>query len=285
MLSDPAWSFENYVSFIDEMIHQQGWYRANERDRKLASVFFRDDPAFGQGYDRENVYSTMLTYFESNPTADHVAMLAALFREALGEVELEKAIELRSSLRTSTSLWLHNIGELPYEVSALVQALVDERLVRNSWHAPALDGATSNQRQYVRALVRAHMDRSSSVPSRSATYPIVLPSPRLQWLASNWKALEDAARDIAHAQQHVFNLTGAQVFVDGGIFERDDWEKLMKSRQLEAQSLRDSEKSLRDAIHPPPRDTRFCLPVRLKEGLRKHGRARPYLIDGSLESE
>lgn len=43
--------------------------------------------------------------------------------------------------------------------------------------------------------------------------------------------------------------------------------------------------SIRDAIQPPARDTCFCLPVLPKKGIRQPGRAKPYLVDGSLETE
>jgi hypothetical protein len=285
MLSDPSWSLEDYNSFIDEVIEREGWYRANEDDRKLALVFFREDPAFGLGSDREHVYSSMLTYFESNPTADNVAVLAALFREALGEVELEKAIQLRSALRGTTALWLRRMGELPYEVSSLMQQLVEDRLVRNNWYTPTLDSVPVNQRRYVRALASAHLKHSTGAMPKKASSPIVLRSPRLEWLAAHRSALEKAAEYIGQAQQNVFNYVGGQVFVEGGIFEREDWDKLMHSREQDAQAWRDYEKSIRDVIRPPPRDTRFCLPVQPHKGTRHHGRAAPYLTDGSLENE
>jgi hypothetical protein len=285
MLSDPTWSVEHYRKFIDDLIQAREWYRASAKDRQLGMVFFRDDPAFGQSSDHDNVYSAMLTHLESSPSADNVALLAALFREALGEVALEKAIQLRSSLRACTSLWLHAIEELPYEVSQLVQNLVEDRLVRNAWHTPTLDSVVQNQRQYVRALAKAHLKQSPNSLPQNAASPIVLPSPRLKWLAENRDVLELAASHIRQAQQSVFNYVGGQVFVEDGIFERTEWDKLMKSHQQDVQACRKHEQDIRDLIQPPPRDTRFCLPVKPRQGSRSHGRASPYLIDGTIETE
>ncbi|WP_233840943.1 hypothetical protein [Dyella sp. 2HG41-7] len=284
MLAAPTWTVEDYQRFIDELIQARGWYRASVKDRQLGRVFFRDDPAFGQSADRDHVYSTMLTHLESHPSADHVALLAALFREALGEVALETALQLSSSLRACTSLWLHAI-ELPDEVRELVQKLVEDRLVRNSWKTPNLDQATQNQRQYVKALTYAHLKQSPYSQPQNASFPIVLPSPRLKWLAENRELLELAASRIGLAQQSVFNLVGGQVFLEGGIFERDEWEELMQARQQQAQAWRQVEQDIRDTIRPPPRDTRFCLPVKPRRGSRSHNRARPYLVDGSIETE
>lgn len=285
MLSNPSLGAEGCRSVIARIIHARGWYRATPEDRQLGAFFIRDDPAFGQSPDRDHVYSAMLTHLESNPSADNVALLAALFREALNEVALEKAVLLRSSLRACTSLWMRSINNLPYEIGKLVENLVEERLVRNVWATPVVDRNLRNQRQYVRALVKGHLKLMADVLPQNSSYPIVLPSPRLRWLNDNRETLMVAAKHIAEAQQHISNHSGDRIFVDGGLFDEAEWQHLVKSRDQTAAQWQDVEKEVHRAIQPPARETRFCLPVMRGKGMRSFNRSAPYLVDGDLEGE
>lgn len=200
MLSDSGMTIEDYRHVITQIIAARGWYRASSEDRKLGVTFMPDDPAFGMSEDRANVYSTMLTSLESTPSADNIALLAALFREALAGVALEQAILLRSSLRVCAAFWTRAIA-LPDPLSELLDRLIDERIVRNLWRSPAIPAeAKKSQRLYVRALIQRHLQKAPDLDGpMQAALPIVRRSPRIEWLCEHRSVLGAAVHIISEA--------------------------------------------------------------------------------------
>lgn len=273
MLSSRSWGVEDDRLYIAETIADRGWYRLQPEDRELAIEFIRDEPALGQCEDREHVYSTMLTHLESHASADHIALLAALYREALNEVSLEQAIQLRSSLRACTGHWVRHLA-IPEDIARLIERLVDTRLARNIWTTIEFPrGQFSTQQQYVRALVKAHLEEQPTIDgSRLSMYPIVLPSPRLAWLKAHKEAL---------LQEH-FHVLATRVDRElqqmglSGI--RDEVISKLGAAALVASP------SAVGLVAPPRRDTRYCLPVHPGRGMRSGNRVAPYLVDGVLDT-
>ena len=70
ILTNPNLTLDDYRAIIGASIARSGWYRANHADCRLAGIYFGEDPAFGVGWDQDNVYSTMLTSIEGSPSAD-----------------------------------------------------------------------------------------------------------------------------------------------------------------------------------------------------------------------
>jgi len=280
MLTEPGYARSNFTSIIDELIAAGGWYRATPEDWFLAQTFFPDDIAFGVRGDQENVYSTMLTSLESTPCADHIALLGALFCEAMFHVDLERAALLRSSLMLCTTLWMDEIGwrdtndpRCPDRSNSIwllhgevFEHLVYERLIRNAWAEPAIDRRQcGNQRKFVKALLAAHR-RPGQAPPSPTIHSIVLRSPRIEWLVQNRRILEEVARELVEAE-HVAQLRESE------------------NRKVEKYGRRWAEyaNTVRAKIRPPERDTRYCLPVLPNSGARNGSRAAPYLADGTLE--
>lgn len=268
MLSDSSMAIEDYLHVIAQIIAARGWYRASSEDRKLGLMFMRDDPAFGMSEDRANVYCTMLTSLESTPSADNIALLAALFREALAEVALEQATLLRSSLRACAALWVRSI-ELPDQLSPLFDRLVDERIVRNLWRSPAIPAEVRrSQRHYIRALIQEHLQEAPKLAgSTQATLPIVQRSPRIEWLYEHRPALGAARGLISDANAIYSQLSDSP--------SPESRERARAARKLEG--------DIYGLVQPPPRDLRYCLPVLPDAGVRWGNRPAPYLLDGTLD--
>jgi len=270
LLSNGSLTVEDYRDVISEMIAANGWYRATPDDRLLGATFMRDDAAFNITEDHEHVYSAMLTSLESNPSANNVALLAALFREALSSFNLERAAALRSSLRVCTSFWVRSI-ELPPQIARLLESLIQERLVRGVWRTPKIRVATSQtQSQFIKALVRAYLaEPVESADSMCVDLPIVLRSPRIEWLEAHKNLLTHAAQEIRNAQAMSAQLSDSENSV----------------LRAQAREWKEYEEHIHASIEPPPRDLCFCLPVYAGHGVRSRNRPAPYLTDGTLDDQ
>lgn len=273
MLSSREWGVEDDRLYIAKTIADRGWYRFQPEDRELAIEFIRDEPALGQCEDREHVYSTMLTHLESHASADNIALLAALYREALNEVSLEQAIQLRSSLRACTGHWVRHL-QIPEDVARLIERLVDTRLARNIWMTPEIPREQfSTQQQYVRALFKAHMEEQSVIDGdRLSLYPIVLPSPRLAWLQAHKEVL---LQEHFHALATRIDRELQQMGLSG---IRDE-----VISKLGASAPAASSPAI-GPVAPPRRDMRYCLSVHPGQGNRSGNRVVPYLVDGVLDT-
>lgn len=292
MLVRPRWGIEDHRQLIDQIIAERGWYRSRTEDRSIAGAFLQGDPTFGYAPGREHVYAAMLTYLESHPTADHVALLAALFREAMTEVALAEAEWLRVSLLTCVRNWL-NALRMPAPQLTLLLLLIAQRLVHGWWFTPNISlKAHGSQRRYVQALVEAHLATSPTGMTESyARHPIVLRSPRVAWINAHRAALEPIANTI-HGPVAV-GVQSADVSIEqtstlAGLARSHierwlDGEKARQKHMTGAQSM----------VEPPPMDMRYCLPV--EPGTQRaalpcigdtslSGRPLPYLADGHLDT-
>lgn len=280
MLAEPGYAQREFSNVIDSIVASRGWYRASSEDIALGLHFIADDPAFGRHTDSKNVYSAMLTSLESEPCADNIALLGALFHEAILAVDLETAAALRDSLLTCATLWMVKIGwwdtNAPFEEDVdrhwfphgrVFEHLIDRRVVRNDWTKPKIDRrAHRNQRQYIQALLQANARRPVQEGLGPSRHPIVLRSPRIEWLQKNRETLGKVRQKLAWANDQ------AQF--------RDS---LNPKQRKFAQRCMEYGNKLRALIHPPARDTRHCLPVRRNRGPRDANRAAPYLINGTLD--
>ena len=280
MLAKPGYAQREHANIIDGIVAARGWYRASAEDIAVGKYFIEDDPAFGWHSDHVNVYSSMLTSLESEPGAVNLALLGALFHEAMSVVDLETAAALRDSLLACGTLWMANIGWWDTNDpllenmdrhwllhGAVFEHLLERRIVRGDWTKPQIDPRVHrNQRQYVQALLQANARPQSNAGSGPSLRPIVLPSPRIRWLQENRTTLSKVRKELAWADDQAQFCTS------------DD----PKLRKYGRECLQYGTK-LREQIRPPKRDTRYCLPVLPNRGPRYAHRALPYLTDGTQD--
>jgi hypothetical protein len=280
MLAEPGYAQREFTNVINGIVGSRGWYRAPSEDVELGLYFIKDDPAFGRHPDRENVFSSMLTALESHPCADNLALLGALFHEAMSAVDLETAAVLRDSLLACAALWMAKIDWRDtddllsedidghwFSHGRVFERLLERRIVRNDWTKPQIDpSAYRNQRQYVQALLRANAQHDRIEGPSPLYRPLVLLSPRIRWLQKNRKMLGKLKKKLARADDQAQFCDSADP-------------KLRKY----GQECLEFGKKLRAQIRPPKRDTRHCLPVFPNRGPRHAHRAAPYLIDGTLD--
>jgi len=288
LLTQPTLRLEDHRQFIDQLMAERGWYRHRHEDRLIIATYLVTDPSFGYPEGADNVYSAMLTHLEAHPTADHVALLAALFREAMTEVDLAKAIVLRSSLLVCTRRWASALG-IPEVQQRLLVHLVEQRLIHQQWFTPELAlRSYPSQRQYIQALVEAHLATLTpyhSANSHNARYPIVRRSPRIAWLEAHRDVLAPIARQ----------LTGPDAIDSWSPEEADQinltindparQEAWTRKRAEASKAWRDLADHAFKMASPPPQDMRYCLPVEPGSPYRNDERPLPYLDDGHLDTQ
>ncbi|HEV2682083.1 MAG TPA: hypothetical protein VGV14_16380 [Rhodanobacter sp.] len=287
MLTDPLLRLEDHRQFISSIISKRGWYRAGAEDRRIVGAFLLTDPMFGYPEGVGSVYSAMLTHLETHPSADHVALLAALFREAIVEVQLSEAQLLRTSLLTCVHSWAHSLG-MPALQHRLLVHLVEQRLVHGWWFTPDLNlKAYGSQRRYVQAMLKAHTATPvSGMTDSCATRPIVLLSPRVAWIDAHRDILEPVANKL-------FGPDAIGGWRPGdsdkyGLRDNDSeaWPAYLTKLMEEENAWHDHADWASKAIKPPPQDMRYCLPVEPGSQDDRYGYDRPfpYLADGQLDT-
>ncbi|WP_199099128.1 hypothetical protein [Dyella sp. ASV21] len=286
MLTQPAIRIEDHQQFINQLLAERGWYRLRDEDRRIVATFMAGDPAFGGTDGRDHVYSAMLSYLETHPTADHVALLAALFREAMTEVALTQAISLRSSLQKCARDWAQSLG-MPDVHRRLLVHLIEQRLVHRRWLTTDLALKTyGSQRRYVQALMDTHLASLADRPSMShARAPIVRRSPRIAWMDAHRHVLAPIVEKLEGPA-----ALGAWTPGDPDLHDImvNDQEALQAFWRMQEEAHRAWQNLARHAFKiasPPPQDMRYCLPVEPGSQYRNDNRPLPYLDDGHLDTQ
>lgn len=286
MLTNPRLGIEDHRQFINQAIEERGWYRLRAEDRRIAATFLTPDPTFGFPVGCEHVYSAMLTYLELHPTADHVALLAALFREAMTEVALPEAMLLRSSLMNCADNWVVSLGMPVVQQRHLLRLLIEQRLIRGWWFTPDLSlKAYGSQRRYIHALVKAHLATSAEgTPKSYAAWPIVVRSPRVAWIEAHRDVLEAAVNKL-YGPDAIGGWKPGDPNVPELLAINPEGMGAYIARLVEGQKAWHAYADwVSKNFKPPPPDMRYCLPV--QPGSQGHidGRALPYLADGHLDT-
>ena len=205
-----------YTDYIQHYAEQRGWMRAANRDFGLYAMFLgTDEPAIAHGV--ETAYSAMLHRLVNEMTPDATAVLVALFREAIHQVELENAIAIRKALRASIFWMGENLG-IPRHVTQLVDRLVSDRILSNRWlteadwrtqtNTPVKPGIAAGARiREFRAWVSWYTQRTHAQGGTGfGCFPIVPKSVRTEWLESHRDFLEQVRGEVGVLRQTHWSL-------------------------------------------------------------------------------
>jgi hypothetical protein len=206
-----------YTNFIQEAVAARGWHRVHRRDRGLYREFLgEDEPALGPS--DGTAYSAMLNKLVSDASPDSLALLIALFREAIHAVHLQEALLIQAAVTSAASLMC---ADMPKTETRLIIQLVDDRVLANVWLTEADWRETTGR---TRGLARNSRDRLIEFRAWVAWYieksphhftagycssPIVPSSSRIAWIESNRALLSELYRDICEREtDRVFSLLG-----------------------------------------------------------------------------
>jgi len=202
---------DTYSEFIQKYIEERGWIRLHARELPLYVTFLgASEPAARPGV--STAYSGMLHKLVSEATPDALAVLIALFREAMLGIFLEQAVALKIALRTATHRMCqqHN---MPNDISRLLRRMIDDRVLSNSWlteedwrrHTGTQRKAKISSRERVRqfrAWVEWYVNESRPlIQTGYGGCPIVPRSPRVDWVAKNKDTLNEAYQQLALVAQ------------------------------------------------------------------------------------
>lgn len=220
-----------YTRFIEDVVAARGWHRAQAQDLGLYREFLGDmEPAIGPP--GGTAYSAMLHRLVNDAKPESLAVLIALFREALYGVRLEEALLIKSAVTTAVGWMCHQL-RLPESLERLLDRLVDDRILANVWiteadwraHTGRRAGLAKNSRDRLaefRAWVEWYVERRR--PRFEPAYclsPIVPSAPRVDWLEANRGLLEQAYRDIMRTNgEGQFRLLGTGQIVDAPWLDR-----------------------------------------------------------------
>jgi hypothetical protein len=204
MLGEPGYAQRDFAGAIDGLIAARQWYRATPGELRLAYTSLPDDVEFREGFDQKNAYEAMLTLLESTPCADHIALLGALFFEAMHYIDFQRAALLFDAALLCIERWMQKLGwqtetrKSGWQAHADVFAnLVHQRLFRNMWIEPSIARRHhGNQRKFVKALLGAHRSLVRRLEHRPTADVIVFCSHRIEWLLENRQFSAKATRNL-----------------------------------------------------------------------------------------
>lgn len=199
-----------YTDYINQYAEKHGWTRIASSDWSLYTLFLGEhEPAVEHGVSM--AYSAMLHKLVNEPTPDSIAMLIALFKEAMDRVNLEKAIAIRSALRASV-FWLAERTGLNNTSVSLIINLVNDRVIRNQWFVESdwknqtkpSNLTTKSSRDRVRefqAWINWYIGpRNNQVSKIFGEYPLVPRSERTDWVEEYYEFLLTVRKRIAYLE-------------------------------------------------------------------------------------
>lgn len=189
-----------YTDFIQAYVQEKAWARVHVWDSGIYEAFLGpSEPAIEYGV--STAYSAMLHKLVDEATPDALAVLIALFREALHDVLLEQAIAIKPAIEASVSRICKRY-DMPDIMFALMYKLVSHRALSNVWfseadwrdHTNVTRKKAKNSRDRTRnfqAWVNWYVKHSDWLRRKiHGVYPIVPRSPRVDWVARNLDALK-----------------------------------------------------------------------------------------------
>lgn len=214
-------SAEVYSDFIAQVMKERGWYRINADDRHLYSLFLgKDEPAVEAHV--ATSYSAMLHMLINDASIQSLAVLVALFREAMANTLLDQALSIRIALRGAVT-WTchcHNIPELP---TRLLRQLIDDRVLSNRWLTEkdwwAQQATNSRKPTSTRERVRNFsawvnwytQDSYRFGTSSYGLHPIVPRSKRIDWIEEQRLALTRTYHQIKQQEGELGQFDGSLV--------------------------------------------------------------------------
>lgn len=210
-----------YTDFIQQYAAERGWIRAHDRDYGLYAMFLgADEPAIEHGV--ETAYSAMLHRLVNEATPDTTAVLVALFREAMHQVELEYAIAIRKALTVSI-MWMGEALGIPQNITQLIRRLVSDRVLSNRWITEADWRAQTNTpvtpklatRARIRefnAWVRWYTKRPLAFDGNGyGRFPLVPRSARTDWLEAHRDFLDEVRGEVGAMRHAHWNFRDSLV--------------------------------------------------------------------------
>lgn len=210
-----------YTDFIQQYAAERGWMRAHDRDYPLYAMFLgADEPAIENGV--ETAYSAMLHKLVNEATPDTTAVLVALFREAMHQVELEKAVAIRKAL-TASIVWMGELLEIPRNVTQLIKQLASDRVLSNRWiteadwrkqtNTPVKPKLATRARiREFNAWVRWYTKRPLEFEGNGyGRFPLVPRSARTDWLEEHRDFLDEVRREVGAMRHTNWKLRDSQV--------------------------------------------------------------------------
>lgn len=195
-----------YTDFIQQYAEERGWMRAKIRDYPLYMMFLGvDEPAIEDGVG--TAYSAMLHKLVNEVSPDATAVLVALFREAIHQMELENAIAIGKAL-TASIVWMGERLGIPRNVTQFIERLARDRVLSNRWVTEA-DWRTQTKTPVTpkigsRARVREfnawvcwYTQRPRALEGNGyGRFPLVPRSARTDWLETHRDFLEKAQGEV-----------------------------------------------------------------------------------------
>lgn len=215
----PLWSFlatrdqapTVFTDCIQNYAEKRGWMRVHDCDYALYAMFLgTDEPAIAHGV--ETTYSAMLHKLVNEVSPDATAVLIALFREAIHQVELENAIAIRNAL-TASIVWMGELLGIHRNVTQLIKQLSSDRVLSNRWiteadwrtntNTPITPKLASRARiREFHAWVRWYTNRPQAFDGNGfGRFPLVPISARTEWLEAHRDFLEGVRREVG-AMRH-----------------------------------------------------------------------------------
>lgn len=183
-----------YSNFIDDFAEDRGWIRFSDADGFLYESVLGFTDAVGR-HGASTAYSAMLHKLINDRSIDALAVLVALYREAVSNGYLEEAISIKKATVFALK-HIHPHGS-PDRPKNLISWLVQDRVFANIWiteedwrrytDTPRRGSISSGERAHeFLKLVDWYIDKAYRLRStHCGAYPIVPSSPRHIWLIEN----------------------------------------------------------------------------------------------------
>lgn len=209
-----------YTEFIQSFVHERGWLRIEHKDHDLYAFALGDEEPAVDAH-LSTTYSAMLHRLVNDFTPDAIAVLIALFREAMSESNLDHAILVRKALKAAILLLEQEIT-MDRRVVKLIWSLVKDRVLSNRWITEAdwREATDTPIRPRISTRARAvefnawvgwyiSNDRRFK-QSTAGLYPIVPTSERTDWLASNRHELSRTFEEVRSLRRTYLSLRDSQ---------------------------------------------------------------------------
>jgi hypothetical protein len=200
-----------YTNYIQAFVEGKGWIRIGHSDLPLYKTFLGDtEPAIQR--DVSVTYSAMLHKLVEIATPDSVAVLIALFREAIQGVLLEQALAIKTALRVAV-LRICESFAMPVTMTRLLWQMINDRVLSNrrptqdDWRhltgkAKKAKRTSRDRVKDFRAWVDWYINNPGGIFEASpGTFPIVPKSPRTDWIDENRETLKRCYDRVSHLQK------------------------------------------------------------------------------------
>lgn len=253
MLSEPGLPKDTFSSYVEAEIRkpERGWFRIDADDAPIAEVVLGiDDPALQQGLSAD--YSSMLHHLSEDTSANGLALVCALFREAFDAFELDIAAAYDPLLRVSAmKVW--RTLRLPVAIGRILELLVQDRILRNVWfseeHMPVHLRRGGSRVAEIKRFVAWYCEDSNPERKRTAAaFPIVLQCARTKWL-------NDHIAELRRLSEGILNREPVLV----GYGETEPLEVTLNRRRREEQEAKERLDAF-VAGKVPPAETPNSLP-------------------------